>query len=95
MFKGLHDVVITVHSTIHSTVHPQENSNSKVKLYLKLDGGELPVSCPDHLNPGKSPQYALNRRLGGSQSWCRHFREDRNLLLFPERETWFLSFFIL
>ena len=39
---------------------------------------------------GKSPQYQSNRRLHGSQSWSAHFGEEKNLLLLPTTESWFL-----
>jgi hypothetical protein len=40
---------------------------------LAQDGGEWSASCPSHFIPWvKSPQYPLDRRLGGPQSWFGH-----------------------
>jgi len=38
-------------------------------LISALDRVELPASCLSCFTPGKSPQYTLDRRLTGSQSW--------------------------
>jgi len=44
------------------------------------DGGKRSASCSGHFVLGQEPQYALNRRLGGPQSWSGRFRKGRNFV---------------
>jgi len=48
-------------------------------LTLALDGRGWPASHPSHFTPlqEKSPQYPLNRRLGGPPSWSGHGIEEK------------------
>jgi len=39
-------------------------------LILALDEGEWLTSCPGHKVKRKEPQYPMNMRLRGPQSWC-------------------------
>jgi len=45
-----------------------------------LDGDVWLASCLCTFNPKKEHRCPLNRRLGGFQSWSRHFREEKNLM---------------
>jgi hypothetical protein len=49
-----------------------------------LDGGKWSTSHPGWFTPRKEPQYPLNMKLGGPQSWSGHYREEKNLLLLPQ-----------
>lgn len=44
------------------------------------------------LYPQKSPQYPLNKRLGGSQSWSGHSGEVKCLLDLPRFKPWTIQF---
>jgi hypothetical protein len=51
-------------------------------LTLTLVGGELSASRSTHFTPwGKSPQYPLDRRLGGLQCWSGRCRDKK--ILYP------------
>jgi len=43
------------------------------------------------LPQAKSPEYPLNRRLCGTQSWSGCFGQEINLLLLLELETWIIK----
>ena len=45
-----------------------------------LDGSEWLTLHPGCFTPGKEPQYPLNVRLDGLQSWYGHFGKKKNLL---------------
>jgi hypothetical protein len=50
-------------------------------LILALDESEWSASCHNHFTPCKEPpQYPLDRRLGGPQSWYKHNTEVKILL---------------
>jgi hypothetical protein len=50
-------------------------------LTAALAGGEWSASRPCRLTPGgNSPQYPLDRRLGGPQSRSGCYKEEKNIL---------------
>jgi hypothetical protein len=49
--------------------------------------GEWLVSCPGYFTLKKGYLYIVNRRLCGSQSWYRHFKEKKHLLSLPGFES--------
>jgi len=52
-----------------------------------LDGGDWLASRPGHALPrGKDPQYPLDRKPGGPQSWCGHNRLEESLTLITTQE---------
>jgi hypothetical protein len=54
-----------------------------------LDGGEWSASRPGCFTPqGKSPWYALDRRLGGSQNRSGRGGEEKNSQSPPGIEPW-------
>jgi hypothetical protein len=57
-------------------------------LTSALDGGKWLTSFPTHLTPGKGPHYQISSRLGGPQSCCGHFGEERNLNPIPAFKPW-------
>ena len=60
-----------------------EGIEEKLRSFLScvLDRSEWLNSYPGHFIPRMKPMYLLNRRLGGPQSWSRHFVDEKNLLL--------------
>jgi hypothetical protein len=40
---------------------------------------------------GKNPQYPLNRKLGGPQTWSGHFGEEKSLLPLLGIEPWIVQ----
>ena len=48
------------------------------------------LHVPPTLLPGKEP-VVLNKKLGGIQSQCRRFEEEKYLLTLPVIEQWFLG----
>ena len=54
-------------------------------LHLALDVGQWLTSHTGCFTPGgKTPQYPLNWRLDGPQSWTTHFGEEKNSCPFQE-----------
>jgi len=51
-------------------------------LTSALDGGERSASCPSSFALRESPQYPLDRRLGGPQSQSGHDIKEKLLLIF-------------
>ena len=43
------------------------------------------------LPQGKSPKYALNRRMCGPHSWSECFAQEINLFPLLELETWIIQ----
>ena len=46
-----------------------------------LGGVELLTSRLGRFTPRKEPRYRLDRRLGGSRSWCGHFEKEKFISL--------------
>jgi hypothetical protein len=64
--------------------------------FLAPDGGEWSASRPGRaLPPGKGPQYALDRRLDGPQSWSGHRGYRNNNLPLPQIEPRLSSVYLL
>jgi hypothetical protein len=43
------------------------------------------------LHPYQIPEYPLNRRLDGPQSWSQHLEEEKNLLPLLGIELWIIQ----
>jgi hypothetical protein len=46
---------------------------------------------PQQPDPGKKPQYSLNRWLGGPHTQSERFGEDKNLLPSPGFKSWIVQ----
>jgi len=57
---------------------------------LVQNGGEWSSLLLEYITPGKKPHYPLNAKLGETQRWSGHFREEQNLLPLPGVKPWFL-----
>jgi hypothetical protein len=77
---GCHGEVVSVHA-----IKAYGKVKVQVHAFLTLAQDENVVSVmPWLIYPySKHPQYRLNRRMGGPQSWSACFGEERNILLPP------------
>jgi hypothetical protein len=55
-------------------------------LTLALDEGEQLTTCHRHFITRKDSRYVPNMRVRVPQTWCRHFGEEKDLLLLLEFE---------
>ena len=56
-------------------------------MRLRLDVNFM----PQQIDPGKKPQYSLNRWLGGPHTQSGKFGEDKYLLPSPGFEPWIIQ----
>jgi hypothetical protein len=76
--------IVKVKLSLGLTMYHAMKTNGEVKVQFHtfltsaLDGGEWSATCPVLFTPGDSPQYPLDRRLGGPESWSEHIDKEKN-----------------
>jgi len=56
-------------------------------LTWALGGGEWPASGPGRFTAGNEHSDAMNKRMGGPQTWSGVFGEEKNVLPLPGFES--------